>query len=440
MSSQLQITSQLNPDTWEKILDGYWDKQLLYLIRYGFPLDFDRNSKLGKNTENHKSALMFPRDIDQYLKEEMDFGAIVRLFNEPPLTNFHTSPFMTREKPGGDHRRVIMDLSFPHGLGVNSEINKDSYLGTDFILTLPSIDHITNKVKKFGRGCLLYKIDISRAFRHVKIDPRDWFLLGLKHENYFFDTCLPFGYRHGSGIFTRLSDAVRFIMKNKGYDVINYIDDIIGFGTVTTATPSYNALFQLLQELGFGISTKKLVKPCTKATCLGVEIDTENFTVSVPEETLRNIQKICEYWQNKTKCSKKELQSLLGLLLYISKCIKSSRFFLNRMLDTLRSHFGKNEINLNQDFHRDLNWFTKFLPQFNGIAFFNHCPVHMTIELDVCLVGLGAICMNQVYAIKIPKNYENYSIVHLEMLNILVALRVWAKQWANKKILLKCDN
>ena len=44
------------------------------------------------------------------------------------------------------------------------------------------------------------------------------------------------------------------------------------------------------------------------------------------------------------------------------------------------------------------------------------------------------------WAIKIPKNYENYSIVHLEMLNILVALRVWAKQWSNKKILLKCDN
>ena len=48
--------------------------------------------------------------------------------------------------------------------------------------------------------------------------------------------------------------------------------------------------------------------------------------------------------------------------------------------------------------------------------------------------------MNQIYAIKIPKNYENYSIVHLEMLNNLVAIRVWAKQWANKKIQLKCDN
>ena len=246
---------------------------------------------------------MFPRDIDQYLKEEMEFGAIVGPFSEPRLTIFHTSLFMTREKPGGDHRRVIMDLSFPHGLAVNSEISKDSYLGTDFILTLPSIDHITNKVKKFGRGSLLYKIDISRAFRHVKIDPRDYFLLGLKHENYFFETCLPFGYRHGSGIFTRLSDTVRFIMKNKGYDVINYIDDVIGFSTVTTVTPSYNALFQLLQELGFGISTKKLVKPCTKAICLGVAIDTENFTVSVPKEIFNKSANIGKIKQNAAKRS-----------------------------------------------------------------------------------------------------------------------------------------
>ena len=89
---------------------------------------------------------------------------------------------MTREKPGGAHRRVIMDLSFPQGGAVNTNISKDSYLGTDFILTLPSIDHITNKIKQLGKGSLIYKVDISRAFRHIKIDPRDYFLLGLKHK------------------------------------------------------------------------------------------------------------------------------------------------------------------------------------------------------------------------------------------------------------------
>ena len=188
-----------------------------YLIRYGFPLDFDRNSKLGNNDKNHTSALAFPQDIDAYLKEEISHGAIYGPFKDPPFDGFHTSPFMTRPKPGATHRRVIIDLSFPHGQAINSNISKTQYLGTDFVLTLPSIDMITNKVKKFGKGSLLYKIDISRAFRHVKIDPRDYFLLGLRHQDYFLDTCLPFGYRNESGIFQRLSDAIRYIMRSRGY-------------------------------------------------------------------------------------------------------------------------------------------------------------------------------------------------------------------------------
>ena len=440
MTDQIQVKSQLNPDVWEQCLKDYWDSQLCHLIRYGFPLDFNRNSQLGQNSKNHRSATMFPDDVEAYIQEEIGFGAIVGPFSDPPFQELHISPFMTREKPGGAHRRVIMDLSFPQGGAVNTYISKDTYLGTDFILTLPSIDHITSKIKQLGKGSLIYKVDISRAFRHIKIDPRDYFLLGLKHKNYYLDTCLPFGYRNGSGIFQRLSDAIRFIMGNMGYDVINYIDDVIGFGTISTADPSYQTLMNLLQKLGFDISIKKLVRPCTKATCLGVEVDTRNFTVAVPQEKLANIYQICTEWVGRQRCTKKQLQSLLGSLLYISKCVHSSRFFLNRMLDTLRSHFGKDEILLDINFHRDLNWFLKFLPYFNGTAFFNHTPSKKVIELDACLEGLGAIFENQVYSIQIPKNFENYTIVHLEMLNILVALRLWCNQWKTNKILLKCDN
>ena len=248
MTTQIQVKSQLNPDVWEQCLEGYWDSQLCHLIRYGFPLDFNRTSKLGKNTKNHKSAPMFPEDVEAHIQEEIGFGAIVGPFSDPPFQEFHVSPFMTREKPGGAHRRVIMDLSFPQGGAVNTNISKDSYLGTDFILTLPSIDHITNKIKQLGKGSLIYKVDISRAFHHIKIDPRDYFLLGLKHKNYYLDTCLPFGYRNGSGIFHRLSDAIRFIMSNMGYNVINYIDDVIGFGIISTADPSYHTLLNLLQH------------------------------------------------------------------------------------------------------------------------------------------------------------------------------------------------
>ena len=45
-----------------------------------------------------------------------------------------------------------------------------------------------------------------------------------------------------------------------------------------------------------------------------------------------------------------------------------------------------------------------------------------------------------VYALPIPKGYLNYNIAHLEILNIIVALKVWATHWANRRIRIHCDN
>ena len=139
----------------------------------------------------------------------MEHKAILGPFHTPPISDLHVSPFMTREKPGAPHRRVIIDLSFPAGESVNAGVDSEQYLRSKVLLTLPTIDTITNELVKLGKGALLYKIDISRAFRHVKIDPADYKYLGLHFQNYFLDSCLPFGFRHSSSIFQRLSDAVR---------------------------------------------------------------------------------------------------------------------------------------------------------------------------------------------------------------------------------------
>ena len=142
-------------------------------------------------------------------------------------------------------------------------------------------------------------------FRHIKIDPRDYFLLGLKHKSYYLDTCLPFGYRKRSGIFQKLSDAIRFIVSTRGYNVINYIDDIIGFGTISTADPSYHNLLHLLQKLGLDISVRKLIQPCTKATCLGVRWTPRILLCMCPRKKITKIHKICTQWVGRKRCTKK---------------------------------------------------------------------------------------------------------------------------------------
>ena len=79
------------------------------------------------------------------------------------------------------------------------------------------------------------------------------------------------------------------------------------------------------------------------------------------------------------------------------------------------------------------------MKQLNGIVYYEVKPVQAKLHLNVCLTGFWGIFDNQCYAFPIPKYFKNYSIVHLEMLNIVVVLKIWATQWSCKKLRVKCD-
>ena len=104
-------------------------------------------------------------DVDVYLREETHFGAILGPFDKNPIVGAHVSPLLTREKSFSKNRRVIIDLSWPKHSSVNAGIDKNSYLGTDFVLTFPSVDHIKNELKRLGPAAHKYKVDVSPAFR-----------------------------------------------------------------------------------------------------------------------------------------------------------------------------------------------------------------------------------------------------------------------------------
>ena len=73
----------------------------------------------------------------------------------------------------------------------------------------------------------LIKVDVSRAFQNVPIDPRDAIKCGFQQEgSYFIDKCLVFGAVNSTFIFQRISDAIRHILAEEDILVWNYIDDI----------------------------------------------------------------------------------------------------------------------------------------------------------------------------------------------------------------------
>ena len=89
---------------------------------------------------------------------------------------------------------------------------------------------------------------------------------------------------------------------------------------------------------------------------------------------------------------------------------------------------------------KDLHWFNTLLDQYNRVTYFDNKVPDYTVHLDASLVGMGATFANMVYTFPIPCHYSHLHITQLEMLNVVVALKVWASVWADKIIDIKCNN
>jgi hypothetical protein len=234
----------------------------------------------------------------------------------------------------------------------------DSYLNKKFILKLPTVDNIISIVNTFSTPVHIFKIDLVRAFRQIPLDPLDVAYLGIHWQgSTYFDTAVPFGWRHGSAACQRITDAIRFILQKYGIITVNYIDDFMCIVPVHDALRAFQLVSFITTEVGLVTSHEKTVYPSHITTCLGIIIDTKSFTLSIPKEKLKAIVQMCKRYISYKKINKHQIQSLLGNLIYIHKAIIPARLFVNRVIALLKVVLDKGNILITRDFKRDLHWF-----------------------------------------------------------------------------------
>ena len=234
----------------------------------------------------------------------------------------------------------------------------------------------------------MYKIDLARAFRQLKVDPYDFPLLCLRWRDEFFcDTSVPFGHRSGGLGCIRLTSAIGYIHSLRGHHVMTYFDDMISGELPENAERSFNHLHGLLRKLHMPISVSKLAPPSTRITCLGIEIDSTSQTLAISEQKLNEIVHKCSEVLKKKSISVKHLQFVIGLLLFIHKAVKPARIFVNRMLQSLRNSQGMEFVNVDAEMLKDLRWFVKFVAKYNGCSKYVHTPIQsfQQVELDASL-------------------------------------------------------
>lgn len=332
---------------------------------------------------------------------------------------------MTRAKKGTNEWRIIVDLSFPQGSSVNDGINPEDHLGINITYTLPTIADLITQLQLHGPGAFMWKADLRRAHRQIRIDPLDSLFLGIMiGDDFYLDRCPPFGCRSSASICLRMANGLVFIMAKEGYNITAYLNDFGGcHPSLHQANNTYHRFLQLTKQLGLELSPHKCCPPATSVEWLGYKVDSINMSITIPREKLQEIVTECARWLEWEKASKKMIQGIVGKLIFISNCIQPGRKFLARILATLRNMKDRAWTTLTPSFKADIMWFFLYAESANGIFLCTPAKQTIEIECDTSLVAGGGNAEGFYYAWQYSDQYgSDYPhISQLEALNILVA-------------------
>ena len=178
---------------------------------------------------------------------------------------------------------------------------------------------------------------------------------------------------------------------------------------------------------------------------LGFLVDTLEFSLSISQSKVDNLIALLQCWLTKVSANKREVQSIVGKLVWVAAVVRPGRLMVSRLLNFLRGMEEFRRYTITEECRADVRWWVVYLPIFNGVAMFP--PVHWEppdacFATDACLEACGGVCSEQYFHEMFPEHIRQAAghITALELLSVMVALKVWSSRLSGKKVRIYCDN
>ena len=427
---------------WDRDLSNHpsleFREYILGGIKNGFRIGFNRRANCRSASRNLHSAVENAAVVREYLAKEVPLGRIVGPI-VPSLApaNTQISPFGVIPKPHQPGKwRLIVDLSSPASYSINDGIEPE----------LCSL-HYLQAIVQSGCGTLLAKMDVESAYRMVPVHPQDWALLAVQWAGQlFFDTRLPFGLRSAPKVFTAVADALQWSFTRQGVSwVEHYLDDYVTMGPPKSEKCRQNleSMLATCRRLGVPVAPAKCMGPTSVLVFLGFELDTNALVVRLPAEKLRRTQLLVREWMGKKACRRRELESLLGHLQHAATVIHPGRTFVRRLIELVAAFKNRDHwVRLGESTWSDLSWWSTFMEGWNGVSLMPSVEVVPgPLVSDASRSwGCGAHLGTSWFQWKWEGPAVEWDIAAKELLPIILALTVWGKQWAGKRVECLCDN
>ena len=466
---------------WKQMLHGYFDEpEITRGMEFGWDVSFTAPPNPKDAKWNLQGASLFQDDVQSYVNQELSFGALVGPFEEGELPfKVFCSPVNTVPKKNSDVRRTVVDCT-QLDWGINSFIDAHLHRGKAWKLTLPNSQSVIDLIQRArqrypGERIFIFKIDFARWYRWFLLDPVSSVFFAIRWKGkVFLDRALSFGNRAAALAAQRVIWAVVFLFRtrvppfpgsfNTGVTctcdfhckcgenlAVGYIDDFIGVSPESLASIQFESALALARTLGLRISRTPghVSPPDTTCECLGIQYDTIDNTMRLPQDKVADFSRMLDEWSRKTTATDHELSVLCGKLLYASNVVFAGRLFLNRCLATKRFAASlKKPTILTADFFADINWWQEAIKCRNGVSFLvPQSQVHISLDASsngwkAGAPGLGGYNhhSHQFFSATPPPHLAQLSIADLELLAHVVALHIWAPEWESSQVTVHTDN
>jgi len=413
----------------EFLLDG---------ILHGFKIVNSSCPLKPASMNNYKSALSNHHLVEKQIRIELAEKRYV-VVEKPPLL---ISAIGAIEKSDGGVR-IIHDCSQPKGLGLN-----------DYVAEKLSVKYqsVQEAAQLLAPQDYMVKIDLKAAYRSVALHPSQWQYTGLKwtfkgesEPTYMIDTSLPFGAALSPGIFNRLTQAVRRMLEKRGIKSVVYLDDFwICASNLDTCKEAQQITLSLLRKLGFSIAWHKVEGPVQQLTFLGIEMDSCEMTLSLPQNKVAAYKLLLADFEHRSRASGRQLQQLAGKLAWASTVVAGGRIYLQRVLNTLRPlKHAHHKVLLDNEFREDIKWWLLFMEQFNCKRIILKTRPEVCVFTDASQSGAGMVCESDWGYIDWQLDLPHMVTKHINVKEgaaVAGAVYRWAPSWTGCDVTIYTDN
>lgn len=307
------------------------------------------------------------------------------------------------------------------------------------------------------RGDYLVKIDIKDAYLHIPVaeEHQPFLRFNFLRRTY---QCLVmlFGLTSAPRIFTRVMLPVVRKLRDEGIRVVIYLDDILIIAANhEQALQHRDRTLQLLQELGWLVNwDKSVLTPAKKLTYLGVHIDTEEMTFSLPTEKLSKLaNSVAEMLDlhRKHQLTVRLASKVLGSMTAAAAGIELARLHERPLLQEVQvalsagAHWD-DPIRLSPSTREACNWWRSEILAWNGIRIIEPSAVTHVLTTDASARGFGVTIRAYDQSLdlrtqwRLPERQESRSSNWRELSAIAFALNRLGEAIKGATLCIRSDN